>query len=254
MVLTWFAPMQAPADASPPTTNWSLIVAAQSSPEHRQAALARLCQLYWPPLYVFARRHGLAAADAEDATQGFFAKILAQDWLAQLDPQKGRFRGFLYQSMAFHLSELRRRQQAEKRGGGAQHVPLDADSAEQRYLTTASPAGSDPAASFDFAWACTVLEHALARLAAEEAAAGRGVRWAALQPFLTKRPTPGDYDRLSRELGIARPTVAVWVHRLGRRHRELIRAVVADTLVDPTELDGELRHLLQSFAGDSGPA
>lgn len=238
--------------SSPPTTNWSLILAAQSSDEQRAGALAKLCRLYWQPLYVFARRGGFAPADAEDATQDFFAKMLAQDWLAQLDPEKGRFRGFLYQSMSFHLSELRRHQQAEKRGGRAVHVPLDTEAAEQRYLAAASPAGADPAAGFDLAWACTILDHALARLVAEEQAAGRQARFAALQPFLTRPPTSGDYNRLCGELGVARSTVAVLVHRLGRRYRELVRAVVADTLADPADLDAELRHLLRCFAGGPG--
>jgi RNA polymerase sigma-70 factor (ECF subfamily) len=241
--------MEDPVPASPaaaPTTNWSLIIAAKAPEEQRRAALDRLCRLYWPPLYAYARRHGLMPADAEDATQEFFAKILAQDWLAQVDRNKGRFRGYLFQSMSFHLSETRRHHAAKKRGGGTAHIPIDTALAEERFVRqSGSPA--DPAASFDHAWACTVLDVALTDLAAEETKAGRGARLEVLKPFLTQAPTPGDYERLADRLGLARPSVAVLVHRLGKRYREIIRAVVADTLVDPADIDRELRHLLQSF-------
>jgi RNA polymerase sigma-70 factor (ECF subfamily) len=240
------------SDGPAPETNWSLIIAAQTpAPEYR-SALERLCRLYWQPLYVYARQRGLTVADAEDATQSFFAKILAQDWLAQVDRSKGRFRGFLFQSMSFHLGEVRRYDRAQRRGGAVVHIPLDIPAAEEAHLRTAGT-GVDAAASFDHAWACTVLGEALAQLSAEETAAGRGARLEALRPFLTQPPTTGDYERLAETLGIARPTVAVLVHRLGKRYRELIRAVVADTLAEPGDLEGELRHLLQSFAPNSTP-
>ncbi|MCX6951064.1 MAG: sigma-70 family RNA polymerase sigma factor, partial [Verrucomicrobia bacterium] len=108
--------------------------------------------------------------------------------------------------------------------------------------------------AFDRAWTGTVLELALARLADEETAAGRTPRFEALRPFLTHQPGAGDYERLADRLGLARATVAVTVHRLAKRYRELIRAVVAETVADPAELDAELRHLLQSVSdGTSGP-
>jgi DNA-directed RNA polymerase specialized sigma24 family protein len=199
-----------------PTTSWSLILTAQGSAGGGEAALNQLCRLYWQPLYVFARRRGLSAADAEEATQDFFARILAEDWLARVDRSKGRFRGFLFQSMTFHLSELGRHQRAQKRGGNIEHVPLEVESAEQRHLRAGGTA-RDPAASFDHVWACTVLDHALTQLASEENAAGRKERFDALRPHLVQPPSAGDYERLAAQLGLARPSVAVLVHRLGKR-------------------------------------
>ena len=38
--------------------------------------------------------------------------------------------------------------------------------------------------------------------------------------------------------------VKVAVHRLRQRYRELLRASVANTVADPLEVDGELRHLM----------
>ncbi|MGI8481613.1 MAG: RNA polymerase sigma factor [Chthoniobacterales bacterium] len=57
-------------------TQWSVILAAgksQTDPESSRAALAQLCQTYWPPLYTYVRARGSSRHDAQDLTQGFFA-------------------------------------------------------------------------------------------------------------------------------------------------------------------------------------
>jgi hypothetical protein len=42
------------------TTRWTIVMrAAQSQAQGGQFALAKLCRLYWYPLYTFARRHRL---------------------------------------------------------------------------------------------------------------------------------------------------------------------------------------------------
>ena len=42
------------------TTRWTIVMrAAQSQAQEGQSALAKLCQLYWYPLYIFARGHPL---------------------------------------------------------------------------------------------------------------------------------------------------------------------------------------------------
>ena len=52
-------------------THWTLVLkAAQSNTPGAAGALGELCQLYWYPLYVFARRRGRSPDDAKDLTQG----------------------------------------------------------------------------------------------------------------------------------------------------------------------------------------
>ena len=59
------------------TTHWSLVRAAGSDSTGRaRDALAQLCGTYWEPLYAYLRRQGHSAEDAEDLTQGFFARVL----------------------------------------------------------------------------------------------------------------------------------------------------------------------------------
>lgn len=79
-----------------PTTHWSVVVAAgrERSPQG-DAALETLAQDYWYPIYAFLRREGYAAAEAQDLTQAFFARLLEKNYPAQADREKGRFRSFL---------------------------------------------------------------------------------------------------------------------------------------------------------------
>ena len=49
---------------------------AQGSTPAAQAALAKLCSSYWPPIYAFVRRQGAGSEEAKDLTQGFFALLL----------------------------------------------------------------------------------------------------------------------------------------------------------------------------------
>ncbi len=78
------------------TTHWSVVLTARGSdPVAAETALSTLCQTYWRPLYVFARRLGHGAEDAEDLTQGFFARLLEKEYLKSIQPEKGKFRTFL---------------------------------------------------------------------------------------------------------------------------------------------------------------
>src|SRR3974377_1839510 len=78
------------------TTHWSVVPAA-GNPEGPEAtaALERLCRIYWYPLYAYVRREGHSPADAQDLTQGFFARLLRKDYLHDVAPAKGKFRTFL---------------------------------------------------------------------------------------------------------------------------------------------------------------
>ena len=78
------------------TTHWSVVLAAGEDNSGRAGeALERLCRTYWFPLYGYARRGGSDAHDAQDLTQGFFARLLEKNTLSQVGPEKGRFRSFL---------------------------------------------------------------------------------------------------------------------------------------------------------------
>ena len=72
------------------STHWSVVLAAgDAARPDAHAALTRLCQQYWPPLYAFVRRSGHKPEDACDLTQEFFARLLQNGALQAVDPALG---------------------------------------------------------------------------------------------------------------------------------------------------------------------
>src|ERR1700747_530403 len=116
------------------TTRWTLVMAsAHDQSQTGRAALAALCQIYWYPLYAFARRRGYSPPDAQDLTQGFFLHILEHRALCGVDRLKGKFRSFLLASFQNYLSVETHRAHRLKRGGQCQVISLDLETAENRY-------------------------------------------------------------------------------------------------------------------------
>ena len=146
------------------TTPWTTVLAAGSgiSPD-AQEALPSLCQAYWYPLYAYVRRLGHQPNDAQDLTQGFFARILEKNYLRAADPRRGRFRSFLLTAFNRFLSKERDRAQAQRRGGGRRVLPLDFEAGENRY--SLEPAhGLTAERIFEQRWAMTLLDQVVARL------------------------------------------------------------------------------------------
>jgi DNA-directed RNA polymerase specialized sigma24 family protein len=116
------------------TTHWSVVLAAgrNESPEST-AALEKLCQTYWYPLYTFVRRQGQSHEDAQDLTQDFFARLLGKNYVANADMERGKFRTFLLGSLKNFMVNEWKRAGRLKRGGAHAFVSFDAESASQRY-------------------------------------------------------------------------------------------------------------------------
>jgi RNA polymerase sigma-70 factor (ECF subfamily) len=226
------------------TTRWSLIVRARGEGAVARAALEALCRAYWFPLYAFARRSGASRHDAEDLTQAFFSHVLASDFVARAEPEKGRFRSFLLASLRNFMAKEHARDSAQKRGGGARPVDFDENAAEERLGLTSTGSELTPAEQFERDWALALLEQALDRLGAEQRAMGKAELFARLRPLLRAGPQRGDYEALAAEFGVAKGTLAVTMHRLQQRYKELVRAEILQTVAHAEDLDDELRHLL----------
>jgi RNA polymerase sigma factor (sigma-70 family) len=237
-----------PKRGSPGTTSWTLVMAAggAASPEADEA-LARLCELYWYPVYGFIRRQGNGADEAADLTQEFFARLIEKQYLREVRQERGRFRAFLVAAVRHFLSNERDRARAAKRGGGRRLLPLDVETAEGRYRR--EPADTlTPEVLFDRQWACVVLERVLDRLQGEMEGAGRQEQFARLKPMLTGEPGEGGYRAIGAALGMSEGAVKVAVHRLRRRYGDLLRDEVAMLVADPDAVDAELRHLAAALS------
>lgn len=228
--------------ASFATTRWSLVLAAaDSDPAAARAALADLADAYWYPLYADARRRGAAPADAADLVQGFFAELLEKDWVASADPARGRFRAFLLTALRRHAGHEHERERAQRRGGGAV-LSLDVAAAESRL--SIEPADTrTPEREFERRFAFALLARVLDRVRAE-----RPVD-ADLLPFVGGPGAARPYAEIAAARGTSEGAVKVAVHRLRERWRAALRDEVRATVADESDVDDEIRCLMDVVAG-----
>lgn len=227
------------------TTHWSVVLKAARDDEAQLAALEELCRNYWRPIYAYIRRRGHQPEAAQDLTQGFFERLLEKNWLADIDPDRARFRSFLLTMVSRFLANEYYRTQTLKRGGGALHFSIQDQELENQLV--ASTTSGSPEEDFDRQWAMTVLERALKRLRAESVEAGKQAFFDHLSPYLSQEASSGDYAQLGQKLGISVGAVAVSVHRLRHRYRELVRAEIAETLTNQADTDQEMNHLMAAL-------
>lgn len=223
------------------STRWSVVLATRDG-QARRAALEALCRTYWLPVYCFICRRGSDPVDAEDLTQSFFLDLLDGDFFDHLDPQKGRFRGYLCAALKNFLVDQTRSQTTQKRGGRIEFVRWEDATAAERFAKYDRP-GLEPDAAYDHHWALTLIGRAFERLAEEQASAGKAKSFAVLRAFLTGSPSAGEYEAAGEQLGTNRKNVSVLVHRLSQRFGEIVRMEVAETVQNPDEVADEMRHL-----------
>jgi len=229
------------------TTHWSVVLNAGHSETTRgKDALAALCETYWYPLYTYVRRQGQSPQDAEDLTQGFFARLLESESLAGVSPEKGKFRTFLLVALKRFLANEWHRAQTQKRGGASFRVPLQGHTAETRYI--AEPVEHLTAEKlYERRWALTLLDCVLVRLGDEFDTPEKKELFKKLKPYLMAEKGAIPYADAAIALSMNEGALKVAVHRLRRRFRELFREEVAQTVARSEEIEDEIRHLLSVF-------
>lgn len=228
------------------TTHWSLVLAAgERGNVESNRALEQLCRAYWPPLYAYVRRRVRDLHEAQDLTQSFFERLLEKRYLAQADPERGRFRAFLITAFKHFLSNEWEKARAVKRGGGQIVLPLE-------FASQDSAAGGftdnlTPERLYERQWAITLLNRVMNRLQREMERDGKGRHFHALKDYIGGA---GDssYSAVAAELGITEPAARMAASRLRGRYRELLRDEIAHTVSTPEEVDEEVRHLFDTFA------
>jgi RNA polymerase sigma-70 factor (ECF subfamily) len=223
-----------------PTTSWSVVLAAQDQAT-RRPALEKLCGAYWSPVYGFVRRLGNDPEAAQDFTQSFFTRLLEKDAIAAARRDRGRFRSFLLGCLKNFLTNEWDRAHAQMRGGDQPILPFEFDDAE-RWLKLEPADHATPERIFERRWAATVLQRGLLVLRGEYESAGQGALFERLKPLLM-----AEHDESQRaiatRLGMTEGALKMAMLRLRRRYRALLKAEIAETVHDPSEIDDEIRHL-----------
>jgi RNA polymerase sigma-70 factor (ECF subfamily) len=232
------------------TTHWSVVhdfSLQKSEPDRANAALAKLCRDYWPPLYRFVRRRGYSPADAEDLTQGFFAYLFEKQAFLNSDRDKGRFRSFLLIMLKRYLAANRAHQSRQKRGGGEKMVFLDAGKLEEierldsNALATVAP--QDEERIFEWNWATSLVNRAMEALRSEYGEGQKQRIFDELQPFLCGGVGLPTHEAAAERLGVSAETLRSHLFRLRSRYRAFLRTEVLRTVQNEEDIDGELRYL-----------
>jgi RNA polymerase sigma factor (sigma-70 family) len=234
------------------STRWSVVRQAadpKTSSEHALGALSELCQIYWRPIYVFLRRQGYSFNEAEDLTQGFFAHLIETRAYARASPEKGRLRAFLLGALKYFIADARKRERAQKRGGGAALLPLDQPAIAEAEARAVELERWSADRVYEREWAASLLRQALNRLAEECALAGKKDLFESLKANLSPGlDTQIPYEQLAKRLGRRAATLRSDAARLRERFGAILREEVQSTLIDGADVEGELRYLCEVTA------
>ena len=234
-------------DRAFPETRWTRVLAARSDPgteDEAHAALRYLCEVYWRPVYGFARRLGRSHEDSEDLVQGFFAHLLENRLFERADPLRGRFRSFLLASFRHFINQDHRDAHRLKRGGSM--VLLSFDESLGPEFHAAEAAGSEsPDHYFDRVWAATVMKNTLERLEAEYQQKQQEEVFRSLSPFLAAEEGDTSITACAERLGLSPGAARIALFRLRQRFRTLLESEVKDTMDSDTSVEEELRYLAQ---------
>lgn len=134
-------------------TRMSVLMRArnQQDPE----AFGEFFGIYAPLLTTFVRSRGVSEHDSDDVVQELLLKLWRRLPTLQFDPQRGRFRSYLWRAALNEIADWHRRNSRH------QHQDLDADSRIRELEQDSLP---DPDAEFEEALRRRIVEIALERL------------------------------------------------------------------------------------------
>jgi RNA polymerase sigma factor (sigma-70 family) len=224
-----------------PTTHRSVVIALGSAdgPE-RARAFDALAGLYWKPLYKYLRvaRH-LSSQDAEDVTQGFFARAFEKETLATWDPQRGAFRTFLRMLVDRHLLNEQKSAARVKRGGNESHFPFDEMEAEIGRQPSTSLTPED---YFQHEWIRSVFTVAVDRL--REAFANRPTQFALFEEYDLGDDRHLSYRELAERFGLSETAVTNHLAAVRRQFRRTVLDLLREITGSDAEFRAEARALL----------
>ena len=190
--------------------------------EVRRLAFGDLATGYWKPSYHYLRLHWHLSPDAaEDAVQGFFATAFEKQYIERYDASKARFRTFVRMCLDRFVQNLKKTEEAGKRGGGATILSLDFPGAERELdamasadLTDADRFFHDETVRFLFGRAVTALCDTCLR-------EGRETTYRVFE-LHDLRPGPDtSYASVASVLNLTLSQVTNHLHAARRRFRDL---------------------------------
>jgi len=156
-------------------------------------------------------------------------------------------------SLQNYLSTEADRARCAKRGGKVEFVPLEMQTAEDRYRL--EPADQPSAEKiFEARWALILLEHALTVLGCQYAVRRKEAVFETLKSFvgIGASGPEASYEEAGQRLGVGVGTVKTLIHRLRKQYMAVVREEVGRTVSDPAEIEDELRALCDALIASEG--
>jgi RNA polymerase sigma factor (sigma-70 family) len=216
-----------------PTTRTSAILDLLSGdPERQQRSVEVIAAAYWKPFCAYVQTRWRATpAHAEDLAQSFFEIALRRDLLASFEPGRARFRTFLRACLDRHVIDMRRRDTAQRRGGGAAESGVE--------IEDVPGTDRDPEELFEAEWLRHLMQLAITRLDAALTSAGKPVHAALFREFHVGDP-PTYADAAARH-GISVTDVTNWLHVARKEFRSLALELLRELTVDDEEFAAEAK-------------
>lgn len=237
--------------ATIPPTRWSIVLRAggsADSPEARQA-LRQLCETYWQTLYRFARKKGRPHDEALEAVQEFICRLLSgQRSLRLADPERGRFRSFLWTCFNAYLTDEYRAARRQKAGGGKRLYSFDSCGPDG-YPLLAPVEHLTPENAFRKSIALDTFQNAFEELRAAWTERGKADAFRHLQAYLAEECRGSKARTLAQQLHVSESRARVQVSLLKKQFAEVLRRKIAESLSHPSrsEIDDELEWLWEAL-------
>jgi RNA polymerase sigma factor (sigma-70 family) len=234
-----------------PSTRLSVVARTRSADEEtRRVAFATLIEAYWKPAYKYLRLKWRLDPDAAaDLTQEFFTSTLEKEIVERFDPSRARFRTYLRLCLDGFVSNAKKAEGRQKRGGAVTVVPLDFVTAEGEIRQHEPAVPADVDELFYREWVRALLERSVAGLERAARASSRPVMFEVFTRYDLvdegqARPT---YAEIGEALGLTPATVTNHLAAMRRQFRQIVLSHLRDLTSSDEECDAEARRL---FGGE----
>jgi DNA-directed RNA polymerase specialized sigma24 family protein len=233
-----------------PQTNQSAIIGVRSDDAViRQRAFETILANYWKPAYKYVRvKWKTTNEDAKDLTQGFFAAAFEKNYFSDHNSQKASFQTFLRTCLDGFVSNQRKSESRQKRGGDVAHFSLDFVSAEHEFLLTVPSNEITPEEYFHREWVRNLFTLSVGTMRNVYENTGREVQFRLFEVYdLGERDADASisYASLAREYGISASTITNY---LAAARRDFKR-VLLDNLRAITSTEEEFRREARELLG-----
>ncbi len=225
-------------------TRWSRVFRASGD---STGALNSLFETYQAPLLSFLVRSGYSMDDARYHLNGCFAALLRRDFLANVSPEKGRFRTFLIRALRNYLHDEHNKSKAGKRPPKDRGVSTEEVDDTGRPLVQLADPEMAPDEAFDREWGLSIMKGGLRRLNEAYQQRGKVALCQALEPILFQDATAPSYRDLGRRLGMSDQALRTAASRMRGELLQFMRAEIRETVDNPKDWEDECAVFIRAF-------